>query len=102
MKIIPLSFGLIFGLTLGVFLDDEDDVDDDDFFLLFLMSWHHWKSCRNLRFLLGTMVSVNSVSCFFTGKSGLRFFLTSTVVVVVVGVAGVAATVVAADAKAAA
>ena len=60
---------------------------------------HHWNSWKNLRFLLGTIVSVNSESCFRTGKSGLRFFFSAGTAALI---DAVVATVVAADAKAAA
>jgi hypothetical protein len=52
-----------------------------------------------LRFLLGTIVSVNSESCFRTGKSGLRFFFSAGMTALV---GSVGAKELAADAKAAA
>lgn len=95
---LPLSLGFIFDLV-GLFALCSEEF----FFLFFLVlgsaEWHHWNNWKNFRFLLGTIVSVNSESCLRTGKSVLRFFFS----VVDVSLAGIdGAKEVAADAKAAA
>lgn len=96
---LPLSLGFILGLA-GLL----DLCPEEFFFLFFLVAdgspeWHHWNNWKNLRFLLGTIVSVNSESCFRTGKSGLRFFFSAGMTALV---GSVGAKALAADAKAAA
>lgn len=96
---LPLSLGFILGLA-GLL-----DLSLEEFFFLFFLvadgspEWHHWNNWKNLRFLLGTIVSVNSESCFRTGKSGLRFFFSAGMTALV---GSVGAKELAADAKAAA